>query len=249
MKADPSLVSIYLEEQAKIFKVRKHLREKLSKAELEEKKYKEYKQILIPHVVDILDRSINDLEEIARDISDKFKILNTYRTSLHNEGKILIEKYEGSGLNGIMKNIIEMIDIPMDEVLEYLSDTFNRQHFTTFRSKISEKDRIIELYKKEIEERDERYLSLSNDYKNEVNQKDRIIEDYKKQNLELEAQIEELKSIISLEDTRINDSRNKLDEAQKTIENQAYSLVSIIDFPEALYIPLNEKLKLRYAID
>jgi hypothetical protein len=209
MWAEPLLVRFYLEEKVKIVKLLKVLRDRSNKTETVKRRYMVYKQKLVSCIEEIFYKLIGDIEEITTDYRDKIKILNTYKSNLYEEGRCLIEEYQSKGIRAIVRNTIEGIDIPIDEVLEYLTNILDPQRSSIRDSSIiSERDRIFNSLMSEIEEKKQENEFLSKAYKNQILD----IEHYKNQISNLYAEINELTSVVMFKDDQLVMIRKDLEE-------------------------------------
>ena len=148
MQQNPSLIDHYLEEREEIMKILRLLSQLSKKVNPVKAKYEKDKQELLSRIEEILNQPFLEIEKITRDYSEKNKILSNYKASLCDEGRLLVEKFKGSGISSITNSTIPSIDIPQKEILEYLTNTLNiNRPADEYSAIIAEKDRIIEVYR------------------------------------------------------------------------------------------------------
>jgi hypothetical protein len=205
MQADYSLVESYLDELPNIFELLKPLRELSNKAERVKKRYKVYKQRLVTYIEEIFDKSIEEIEEITQDYSEKIKTLNIYKTSLCEEGECLIKKYKSSGIQAIVNITIESSDIPLDEILEYLTNAISGQVPKT--SSLPKKGQLYDNLRSEIEEKVQKFNSLNEAYKNQIFKNGECMIHISN----LQTQVEELKSAVIMRDNQISSMTSQLE--------------------------------------
>ena len=156
MQAEPSLINYYLEGRVKILELLQALRKQSVKAKRVSLQYSEYKEKLIFHIDKMLYGPVREIEEISQDIKDKTKIINIYKATLSTEVRDLVERYKRLWIEGIVKNTLDSLNIPIDEILEYLTNTFILKRSSPNSSIIAEKDNIIEDLKSKLAENDKR---------------------------------------------------------------------------------------------
>jgi hypothetical protein len=128
MQADPSLVSLYLEQRVEIFMFLKVLREKLHNTKKLEEQYSSYKDIITSHIENIFNQFYREAEQISKDTHDKIKIISNYKATLSEEGKALIDSYKELGINKVFDNSIQSKTISIDEILKYILDVINSKN-------------------------------------------------------------------------------------------------------------------------
>ena len=92
MQENPGLVDNYLEEREEIIKMLRLIREHSRKIDPLKAKYEQDKQILISRIQETLNQPAIEMEKITKEYSEKIRVLNNYKTSLCEEGRILVEK-------------------------------------------------------------------------------------------------------------------------------------------------------------
>jgi hypothetical protein len=53
------------------------------------------------------------------------KCLGKYKSNMHEEGRLLMESIKTRGYQAVLNNIPSRVDIPIDQICEYLTDTLN----------------------------------------------------------------------------------------------------------------------------
>ena len=123
MQADPSLVVYYLDQLPKLHKAINFLREASDNI----KKYKtslEYSKMrLIAHIEEVFGSLNGAIEEVDSEISMKLKCLSKYKSNLCEEGRLLMDQYTAKTSKHFLKSSIESIEIPIDEICRFITDS------------------------------------------------------------------------------------------------------------------------------
>ncbi len=154
MQTDPSLVVYYLDQLPKLHKAIKFLRESSENI----KKYKisleDSKSRLISHIEEVFASLNRAIEEEDSEISMKLKCLSKYKSNLCEEGRVLMDEYTAKRSKHFLKNSIHAIEIPVDEICHFITDSIKIHTSTStiqdLTIKLQEKDPNIEELSKQI---------------------------------------------------------------------------------------------------
>jgi hypothetical protein len=204
MQADPSLVSFYLNERFEIPKLLLDLRSNADKVRRVKKQISDDKQRLISHIEEIFFEQSRDIDETDKQIGAKTRVLNKYKVSLCDEGRFLMEEYKISGFESIVKNSIENLDIPIDEIMRYLTHLITLENTQNLGN--DEKDRAIEELNKKLSEKE----IILKEYSDQIKQKD--------------ARIAELESEFNKRDDEILNQSSYMDELRESSPNEVQDL-------------------------
>jgi hypothetical protein len=214
MRGDSSLVKSFLFEHVRVDQPLKSLKDLSNKAERVKKNYIVCKDRLIAHIEDIFNQLIRETDDILKDYGEKIDILKTYKTSLCDEGRYLIEKYKGSGIRAIVENIIESAEIPLEEIIEYLTKSAFRQMPPSMdSSSLSEKDRVIDTLRSEIEDKEKKYHSLNDAYNSQI-----------LRNAECKIQISHIQARVEKIESEVLASNKQIKYLNYKLENQLNDL-------------------------
>jgi hypothetical protein len=141
MLSDPSLIEFYLKELSKMHRASKFLRRNSDKIKSYKIFLRDSKKKLIDYIDETFASIDKTIEEADKEISTKLKWLNKYKTSLCEEGRLLMEKYKAQRSKGLLQNNIKKLDIPIDEIIQFITDRLN-----ICNSRSTPKDQIYENY-------------------------------------------------------------------------------------------------------
>jgi WD40 repeat protein len=125
MQADPSLVKSYLKDLIEVQKAIIILRENSEEVEKHKTQLRDTKNTLLSHIEQIFNSIYNKSEEIIKEINSNMRWLNIYKSSLCEEGKLLMDKYKAQGSKALLNDSLSKHDIPINSILEYLTDTLD----------------------------------------------------------------------------------------------------------------------------
>jgi hypothetical protein len=179
MQQDPDLIDFYLEELIEASKVSSFLSLNLDKADRVQQQLQADKQVLISHIEEIFGQLSTAVEDLKQDFSSKLSQISQYKKNLNEEGRCLMDKYRVNGMKGIVNNMLESADLPMERIIRYISEKVDACYGTitnqlesprvtaeedaSFNQSIRdllEKDCMIHTLELEVSERDMEISSL-----------------------------------------------------------------------------------------
>ena len=63
------------------------------------------------------------IQEFSSEVNTKLKCLTKYKSSLSEEGRVLMDKYRAKRSKGFIKNSIKSIDIPIQEICNFITQS------------------------------------------------------------------------------------------------------------------------------
>jgi WD40 repeat protein len=192
MQTDPSFINLYIDDFSNINKASEFLRESLEKIKSYKTLLEGSKIKIISHIEETFSSLNRTIEEINYEINTKIKWLDDYKTSLCEEGRVLINEFKAKKSRGLLENTLKSLDIHTDEILRFITNSIKLEFTnTTIESQSigklihskpppEEKDWAIEESSKPISEENQgRYRNYElfdqSDQSMKINEKDQLI--------------------------------------------------------------------------
>jgi hypothetical protein len=185
METDPSLIQLYYKELPTIYEATKIIEVKSENIKKSKIQLDRAREEIISHLEHIFSTLYAKIEETYAEINSQIKSLNKYKLSLHEEGRLLVQRLRSTEYQATLANIPSAVDIPLDRILEYLSDTLHMgssNNQPSLQAQLFEGNRLINDLKRIIEEK-------TNTFTHRIANQDKIIQ-------EKEFTIQELSSTI-----------------------------------------------------
>jgi hypothetical protein len=219
MQENESLIEKYLEEYPKIAEATKDLRKEIKKVKVHREKLIGDKVRIISHIESRFGQIEGINDNIRQEIIENVECLNEYRLIFWEEGRRVLDKFR-YGVANVLESSITKIDIPTDEILEYLSYTIDKSpsnpYSDTIASLKSENSSLI----RNAEEMEQKYKnqiqalqninqaiqfqyqstleSLTQDHSAQLSHKDAEIQQLQAMNQEYKNQIQDLHAEIQV---------------------------------------------------
>jgi hypothetical protein len=156
MQSDKSLIDFYLSELPKMHEALSSLRASSTKIKELKRYLNEDKQKLLYKIEEILTQKATPIDAKEIEVNNMIKLINKYKNNLCGEGRELIESYRSQGLAGILSNNLKRIDIPIEDITYYISNSIHAIYSSddieseTKGYTLTNKRHLIDVVKKEV---------------------------------------------------------------------------------------------------
>jgi hypothetical protein len=223
MQKDPSLINFYMKELPDILNALTLLRSQSMRVKDIRTELSKDKERLFYKVEEIFNQLTTIIEKSDLEIYNKIKLLSQYKSCLGDEGRSLMDIYRAKGLEGMIESNIEKIEIPVDDLENYVKNSIFiyystvDDHTNSRGYTLPEKRRLIEL------EKGHRFSDLEDI----ILQKDQRIKELEIIVNEKDSQIISQNYLIADKDQEIRDLKRKLKENEVYIHETKKSYVEL----------------------